>query len=64
MNLNYIRKKIRERTAFAKQKWEPKNKIYKSNKFNFLDFTYKRYGNNNPNKYFFVIKCPSCNLIC
>jgi len=56
MNLNYIRKKIRERTAFAKQKWEPKNKIYKSNKFNFLDFTYKRYGNNNPNKYFFVIK--------
>ena len=56
MNLNFIRRKILQRTAFAKQQWEPKNKIYKSNKFNYLNFTYKRFGPKNPNKYFYVIK--------
>ena len=56
MSLDFIRKWLRRRTRFASQQWEPKNKIFKSNKFNYLDFTYKRYGNKNPNKYFFIIK--------
>ena len=56
MNLNFIRRKILQRTAFAKQQWEPKNKIYKSNKFSFLNFTYRRFGTKNPDKYFYIIK--------
>jgi len=56
MNLDFIRKKILQRTAFARQQWEPKNNIYKSNKFNYLNFTYNRFGSKNPDKYFFVIK--------
>jgi len=56
MNLDFIRKKIHQRTAFARQQWEPKNNIYKSNKFNYLNFTYKRFGSKNPDKFFFVIK--------
>ena len=56
MSLDFIRKWLLRRTRFASQQWEPKNKIFKSNKFNYLDFTYKRYGNKNPNKYFFIIK--------
>ena len=58
MLLNYLREKIliQNRTYFARQVWEPKNKIFKSNLFNQLNFEYKRYGKKNPTKFFFIIR--------
>lgn len=56
MILNYIRKKLYQRTHFARQSWEPSNKIYKSNQFNEFNFAFKRYGLKNSNKYFYIIK--------
>jgi len=56
MFLKLIRKKIYQRTRFARQSWDPKNKIYKSNLFNELNFEYKTYGNKNPKKKFFIIR--------
>ncbi len=56
MILNYLRKKLHQRTQFARQSWEPSSKIYKSNRFNEFNFLYKRFGSKNPSKYFYIIK--------
>jgi hypothetical protein len=56
MFLNILRKKIYNRTRFARQTWEPKTKIYKSNIFNELNFEYRTYGKKNPKKKFFIIR--------
>ena len=56
MLLNYLRKQLLKKQFFARQSWEPKNKIFKKNKFSHLNFEYKSYGNKNPNKFFYVIR--------
>ena len=56
MILNFIRKKIYQRTHFARQKWLSKKQLHKKNFFNYLNLEYKRYGTKNPNKFFYVIK--------
>ena len=56
MLINYLRKKLYQRTHFARQMWQPKNKSYISHKFNELNLQYRSYGNKNINKFFYVIR--------
>tara|TARA_B100000686_G_scaffold40060_1_gene41395 strand:- start:427 stop:1509 length:1083 start_codon:yes stop_codon:yes gene_type:complete len=56
MIVQYFRKKIHEKQFFARQLWKHNNKKYISNIFNELNLEYKRYGNKNPNVFFYVIR--------
>ncbi len=56
MLIEYYRKKILEKQFFARQSWSHKNKRILSNTFNELKLEYKRYGDKNPNIFFYVIR--------
>lgn len=54
--ITYLRNKLYRRTKFARQTWVPNNKSFCSNKFSEFNIEYRKYGNRNPNKFFYVIK--------
>ncbi len=56
MIVEYLRKKILKKLYFARQSWKHKDNKYVSNMFNELHFEYKRYGNKNPNIFFYLIR--------
>ena len=56
MIIEFLRKKILQKQFFARLFWEPNDSKYKSNTFNELKLEYKRYGDKNPNIFFYVIR--------
>ena len=56
MIVELLRKKILKKQFFARQTWRHKDKKYISNIFNELNLEYKRYGNRNPNIFFYLIR--------
>ena len=56
MIVEYFRKKILEKQFFARQSWKHKDKKHISNIFNELNLEYRRYGNKNPNVFFYLIR--------
>lgn len=54
--LDYLREKLYSKHRFARQSWQTKSSHYKKHKFNHLNLEYRRYGNKNVRKFFYVIK--------
>jgi len=56
MIIEFFRKKILQKQFFARQSWKHRDKSYISNIFYELNLEYRRYGNKNPNIFFYLIR--------